>query len=507
MGRPGGALWLLGYELKLGFRNWLSAKRGRISRIVLWSVLGLILISAGAAIAWPLAQVAPVPPMTPHAIVIAGAIMALIGTLMMSQAIMAVVEVMYVRNDLDLLLASPLSPWTVLIVRTSAVALSTALFYLIVTGILAFWLAVFGAPAWLSALPAVIALAFAGTGLALLLVTVLFRVIGPRQTRVVAQILGALIGAGFFLGVQSFNLAGRRREAMMMALENLLQRNIDTSGPLWLPARALLGDGGSLALWFVLCAGLFAVAAWLFSRGFVHDAAAAAGAGRGRKRAHADVRPMRGGLMGSVVRKEMRLLRRDPLLISQIGMQIVYLLPLAFLLWRGAGHGEASASLHPLITGSLTALTGFLTSGLIWITASAEDAPELIASAPVAKTDVDRNKLIAALLPVAALLVVPLIAIAIDSPLHALWIAAGCTAAALSSGYIGLWYQKPGNRREFRRRRSGSIVAGLGQTFTALFWGGAAALAVSGWAFLAPIPGIFALGLVFALEQSKPQAA
>ena len=61
------------------------------------------------------------------------------------------------------------------------------------------WMAVFSSPLWLSALVVLASLAFAATGIALLIVTGLFRLIGPKRTRVLAQVISALAGAAVFL--------------------------------------------------------------------------------------------------------------------------------------------------------------------------------------------------------------------------------------------------------------------------------------------------------------------
>jgi len=71
------------------------------------------------------------------------------------------------------------------------------------------WMAISSSPLWLSAIVVLATLAFAATGLALMIVTGLFRLIGPRSTRVLAQIISAVAGATVFLSFQLFNLNSR----------------------------------------------------------------------------------------------------------------------------------------------------------------------------------------------------------------------------------------------------------------------------------------------------------
>ena len=79
-------------------------------------------------------------------------------------------------------------------------------------------------------------------------------------------------------------------------------------------------------------------------------------------------------------RKEWALLRRDPWLLSQTLMQILYLLPPALLLWLNFGN-NVSALL--VMVPVLVMASGQLAGGLAWIAVSGEDAPDLVASAPI----------------------------------------------------------------------------------------------------------------------------
>lgn len=79
-------------------------------------------------------------------------------------------------------------------------------------------------------------------------------------------------------------------------------------------------------------------------------------------------------------RKEWVLLFRDPWLASQTLMQLLYLIPAALLLWRFYGDSRgALIVLAPV----LTMAAGQLGGGLAWLAVSGEDAPDLIATAPI----------------------------------------------------------------------------------------------------------------------------
>ena len=92
--------------------------------------------------------------------------------------------------------------------------------------------------------------------------------------------------------------------------------------------------------------------------------------------------------------KEWTLLLRDPWLVSQTLMQLLYLLPPALLLWRS--YGEGTGALVVLVP-VLVMAAGQLAGGLAWLAISGEDAPDLVATAPVLARSIVRAKIEAVL--------------------------------------------------------------------------------------------------------------
>ena len=97
---------------------------------------------------------------------------------------------------------------------------------------------------WLAAYGVAVALAMVAVALAVLLTVGLFRTIGPKRTRLGAQIAAAVIGASFAIGVQfgailSFGTPSR---VVFLQSEVLTRYAPDTASILWWPARAILGD-------------------------------------------------------------------------------------------------------------------------------------------------------------------------------------------------------------------------------------------------------------------------
>ncbi len=147
--------------------------------------------------------------------------------------------------------------------------------------------------------------------------------------------------------------------------------------------------------------------------------------------------------------KEWTLLLRDPWLISQSLMQLLYMLPPAILLWKNYGHGTHALV---LIIPVLVMASGQLAGGLAWLAISGEDAPDLVATAPVTPARLIRAKVEAVLNAIMIVVMPFVIAFAIVSTWHALVLAAGAAAAAISATMIQLWFRAQARRAQFHRR-------------------------------------------------------
>lgn len=512
---PGGVFWLFAHEMRLSWRGWWasSRQRGMRGRIVLYVFLALLIGFGSYWVARLLAEARP--SLDPMVLGMIGAIFVIISTLMLSQALMLITEAVYQRGDLDLLLSSPLPPWRILIVRMAAIALNVATLYLILCGAVFAWLPVFGGWQWMGFAPAVLGLSLMVTAIALVIARLMFLLIGPRNTRVAAQVLAAFIGGAFFLASQLPNILrggppGQRYAVYQMVVAKLSTVLGDPASPLSLPARAALGEPVALWTWLGVSFGAYLIAVWWFANRFANNAAAIMGAGSRRRRADTRTREIRGGLTNTLVRKEWRLLWRDPLLLSQILLQLVYLMPLFLVIWQGVGGGRnrdfaEAFDRHriALYCGAFIFLSSTLASSLTWLTVSAEDAPDLIAGSPVGREQVERAKVIAAATPVVLLMLIPIAGAAVIDLEAGFWLTLGVTASIISACLIGVWHQAPGNRKNFRRRRRGSLVATLGQTFVLMGWAFATGFAVNGWPLVSIIPGLIALGLLLALHESR----
>ncbi|HTX51323.1 MAG TPA: hypothetical protein VME40_18255, partial [Caulobacteraceae bacterium] len=432
---------------------------------------------------------------------------AFVFTLMLSQTLAGATDALYTRGDLDLLFSSPLSPRKTLTVRFLAMATTVFASFGLLAAPLLVPTALLGHPGWLALLVELAAIALGASATGLALAVGLFALIGPRRTKVVAQVMAAIIGAAVFLTSQIHNLLGGRgfHSAGQQMVDLATHARFRYPPLADLPLRAALGEPAPLLVVVAIGAGLFlGVSGWL-SRRFAADASAAKGADVSVSRtSRRTVAAFAAGAFAATFRKEMRLLRRDIALISQVLLRVLYLLPTIFLVLRGASGGQTVVL--PFVAGMLAFMSGQVASSLTWITVSAEDAPELIAASPAAPTSLRGAKLAAGLAPLAVLLAVPLVVLTVLAPTAGLATTLGCAASAGAAGMINVWHPVPGKRSEFRRRRSGSVLLGLALAFDSLFVAGATGLFAAGqlWGL---IPAAIAALILVAMRRSPAQIA
>jgi ABC-2 type transport system permease protein len=483
--KPATFLWFAAHDTRLALRRVHAFFGKPASRAKIVSLLGLALVLFHA-LAWGAAQAA-----VEH---FSGGFRALYPTVatamlfilpwIVSQALTNATRALYSRGDLDIVLASPMSPRPVFAARACAIALESILSVAIFILPLANMMALVAGWRWLAIYPTLVAAGLFGAGIGLFLTLALFRLCGPRRTRTVANIFATIIGAAFALGLQAYNIAP-------MAFRAHLERAIggshvsgllDPDSALWIPVRAAAGEPRALVVWTLVSIAVFALAAFTlagtFARGVVATVGAEAAAGARRS-----TRPIRfhGGVGVSLRLKEWRLLVRDPQLASQIFLQIVYTTPISVVLWRAMG---PDASLALAAAPALVAIASNVSASLAWLTISSEDAPEFLATAPVTRREVERRKLEAIVLPLAVLCGAPVTLIFLTSWKGGLVTLFYVVCAAVSTALLNLWQPAPSRRGDLFRRHSQSKLVGMIEHLLSLFWALALALTAfeSEWA-------------------------
>ena len=506
MSSPATLSWLAGHEMRLGWRDWASlmtagrrhrARTVTVALIVFavfmhWIAYTMVGRYAGAGIQ----------PDTVVLVTVTGTVL-LSWSLLLSQAMESVTRAFYTRSDLDLILASPVSARKVFSVRIARIAVSVTAIAMLLAAPFIDVLALIGGVRWLAAFGVVAAMGALAAAFAVALTVALFRLIGPKRTRLVAQIVAAVIGASFVIGLQVaaiFSFGSLSRFAPLQS-EWLIAHAPAADSVMWWPARTVLGDPVALVAVVAVSLALLGVSIAIFSVHFGDHAMAAASV------SNTVVRQPREGFRcrsaGRALRqKEWTLLRRDPWLVSQTLMQILYLLPPALMLWLSFRDG---GNVLVVVVPVIVMAAGQLAGGLAWLSISGEDAPDLVASAPITARRVIAAK-IEAVMGTIALLFAPLVAaLAFASATGAAVCAAGVLIAAASATLIQLCFRVQARRSQFRRRQTSSRIATFAEAFSSISWAGSAALAAGG-TWLALFPALIAVAILGGVWLISPKS-
>ena len=191
--------------------------------------------------------------------------------------------------------------------------------------------------------------------------------------------------------------------------------------------------------------------------------------------------------------KEWTLLWRDPWLVSQSLMQILYLLPPALLLWRDLGtNADSLVVLVPV----LVMASGQLAGGLAWLAISGEDAPDLVTSAPISRRAILRAKTEAVMIAVGLPILPIAAAMAYVAPSLAGLTILGAAFAAAGSSAVQFFFRSHAKRSNFRRRQTSSRFATFAEAFLSISVAAAAGLAAAGFWSFALVPVFIAIGVL-----------
>jgi ABC-2 type transport system permease protein len=295
-----------------------------------------------------------------------------------------------------------------------------------------------------------------------------FRTIGPRRTRITVQVLAVLVGVAFTLVAYLPSIAGRRQAPgafttgmEMVAKQSTGFRDVLVAPVLWLTAGYL-----PLFVFVLASAALFAATIHLTGDRVVQALTAIAGnASRVARRAGTQVMRFRSSFRLVIVLKELKLIARDPFLIAQILQQSLVALPATFALWR-VNHGAGL----PLAWLSVILLGASIAGPLAWLTIAAEDAPDLLAAAPVSRGALMRAKIEAAMLPVLPICLAPLPFLLTTHAWFAVCLAVCAFGSALSAALLNMSNPVAKRRDSFKTRHQGNGLKGLLVLLLVAFW-------------------------------------
>jgi ABC-2 type transport system permease protein len=500
--------WFGRHEIRLAWREWLAimtgGRRGRRRAVIIGLLVFGALLHVPAYVVIGRYATLEAPLDKPTLIVITASIF-LAWALMLSQAIESVTRVFYARADLDLIMSSPVTLTHVFSIRLAAIALSiTAMAMLLATPFVDV-LVLGGGLRWLAVYGVVIAIGLSAAAVAIAVTILLFRLIGPQRTRLIAQIVAAVIGAGFVIALQIAAILsyGTLSRFAILTSDAAAAFAPEPASMLWWPARAALGDGEALLLLLAGALLLLGVVMAGFSARFSDTAVRASTGTISSRRSSRSLTFRSGSRQQALRRKELTLLRRDPWLVSQSLMQLLYLVPPAVLLWRS--FNDSSVAIL-LITPVIVMAAGQLAGGLGWLTISGEDAPDLVTAAPLSPSRLIRAKIEVVLLVIGTLFAPLVMALVFASPQQAAITAAGVIVAAACATAIQLWFRVQARRSQFRRRQTSSRLATFAEAFSSIGWAATTALALS-LPLAALITGLMTAAIVAATWKFSPRRA
>lgn len=484
-GPAGGFGWLFAHELRLAYRS-----LGRGAAKQMWPLLLFCAFPILGGIAGGIALGAlPTPPLGDLAIKIASVVVLGLLGFMLPPAAAGVLRAFHDRADLDLLLSAPVPPGRVLAAKAVGLYASVPLVPLILFGPFLLTYALMGHRPGLGGILMILVDAVAATGLAFVVARALYRLIGPRRARTVVQVGTGLIGGSVFLAFQARNIAPE----FTIDLAHRIAAAPAPAAPFNWPALAALGAPWPMLAMLALAAAM----AWLGTRTAARVIADPPSETRRARVLREGTPRFARGLTRIIVGKELRLIARDPDLLAQVTLRLVYLIPVVALVFRGAHEFDAAR-----LAAAAAVFAGFLASSLGWLTVCAEDAPELIAAAPVPAATIARAKWIAAAAPPWLLALLPAALAASQDLWAGLAAMVGAGLAASSSAAVQGWLGKPAKRAAFKKRQREGWLVGILELFLAGGWSGATYLVAHG-SPLALLPALLAIGIVYAANAER----
>lgn len=477
---PGSLAWLSAHHTRLTMRRRMgdmNAARMGVMGVLLVILLGIIL-AASHRVAMMLLDPATTPLL---AQVTGGALGAFIAMLLFSSGLINTAQSIGERSDLDLLLSAPVPPERTAAARLLGATAAASVFPMIVAASTLLMPAILVSPMFALSAVSVVGIALICASLGQMIVVPVHAWLGAPKARLVAQILGIGVTAG---PVIAFNLAAARDHSgsMFNSLRTSVEHGLGQWPILGVFADAMIGKPLQAFGLLAFGIGLFALTTRVFGASFARSAATAGPA----KRTARITKPIRfssSGLLRSAFIKELRSIGRDPWLITQLGMQGFALIPIVIVVQGMGGLGAIDATVLVGVVAMMVLFSGQIAASLAWVTASTEQAQDLLDAAPVSRSGMVVAKGFAAF--VCSLVVVGALSLwaLLTSGLRVgSIIACAATLNTICVILIELWRPKPARRERMMRAGDRSILSIGYAMMTGLSWGvaGGAAL-LSGW--------------------------
>ena len=463
--------WLLAHEVRLNWRALEFSSRMQI-------VLGVLMAGYIAAGFWFAAngiEESIEPTLYFYIMILIGSFAML--TFNLSGAMRATQHSLYEQADLELLLTSPVSPQRVMMAKLAGISMSMLAFNVIFIFPLLIPIALVKNPNLLGLPVLVIAIAVFATCIGLGLTLFIVRIMGVRAARKAIQILAAVMAASIFIVSQlALHIGSNNQSGFQSLYDWCVSYGIGATGITSLPGKAGFGDPLALGVIVVSAAAIFVFTTGALQQSFMNSFQTAANHVPPRKNKNQNIAQNFSNNFGWViVKKEILLMMRDPALIFNLLLQLIFLIPLILGLAK-------VTNLFMVIPGAafLSVFgSGKLIGDITGLAITGEDTPDLLAVAPRSAKQILRLKLLAVLIMGGPLMMIIPLLLVTKSPSAALITLLFTLLAAFITAGIELRFSKSATRRKFSGRKSGSTLANLLNLFVSFFMGGLAAMVVS----------------------------
>ncbi|MBC7883214.1 MAG: hypothetical protein H7Y37_18140 [Anaerolineae bacterium] len=389
--------WLVRHELRLWWRE--ASTKGLSKRFIIISggfsvlLLGWLWFTLGTV-----REVLPkvLPPTVGFWLAVAVWAFAFLFALReaMAQSSTAIFD----RGDLDLLIASPMPSKAIFASRLLGIAIGTFLSFSLFVIPYSIAVLLFGFYALLGIYPALISISLIATSLGMILSLWLTRILGAKRARSLVDFLSIIVSSVFVLLSQLPNLL---RIYQFQLPKMLLEWPVfSQTSPLWLPSRALYFDPAAVVFSLVFSTALLWLTSEFLNRWFLSSTQQSVVE---KTKAPKTFAPFSSNLNALLLKKEWKLILRNPYLLSRTFLPILLLIPLTL----ASLGGTRMIALVSLLTMGTVLIGSQFATALTIMSVSAEEAPDLLKSSPISGVRIRQFKLLAALIP-SWLLVTPL---------------------------------------------------------------------------------------------------
>jgi ABC-2 type transport system permease protein len=502
---PSSALWLMFHHIRTRLRGKVATNRiqSGVRNLVLLGLLVFAVLQIGKSVADALVALDGNYEYSPY-LRKAGIMMSAFVISLLGSSLISAYSIFTDRDDLDLLLASPLPPQRILMARllqsaysaffTAFIMGSIALGYAIVTVDLRFILIY----------PVLFSFMILDLAISFVIARALLIWFGLRRGRTIAMVSGFVILICGVLAFQVNSMVGTEFGDDKLAHwfgPNFLNHLTAFVTPI---GRLAFGQPlETLGLFTGALATFFAMGAFFWDR-FASDAAMLAGQAQHVQRTTKRTKVIfRRGIFVTTILKEWRSMLRDPFVIVQVATPLVSLVPMAVVLWsmNGPGSSIGGSLMVPIIGALLVMFGGQITGTLAWTAASIEEAGDLLLSSPSDGGQLFWSKALATAIPSFVFLSLAMGVIALGNPQAAL-MGLGIGAVGLACcGAVEFLRPRPARRAKMTQRPDRSILSIIMGSGFSILWAATTGIAMSPLGFWALIPmsvGLLAVAFVWA---------